>query len=189
MSKLFQTNRIWIRYTHIFNKYCIFPTIELQDIIRQWSVLCLLTMCTTDAGTRIRFPYFLNFWENCQLSPCVAYPTGQNYSIELIINRTKFSLSKLTTGVSCLITKLHNEKHVLSGCPSGVRTSHFLITSLTSMTELYSTWQYMTEKVLGWIAKHLAREYQEKTTTSRICIPCNLSSCRVTMLLAICLCL
>ena len=30
-----------------------------------------------------------------------------------------------------------------------------------------------------FIAKHLAREYRERTTPSRIFMPCNLSSCRV----------
>ena len=34
-------------------------------------------------------------------------------------------------------------------------------------------------KSLSLIAKHWAREYREKTTPSRIFMPCNLSSCRV----------
>ena len=34
-------------------------------------------------------------------------------------------------------------------------------------------------KSLRLIAKHWAREYREKTTPSRIFMPCNLSSCRV----------
>ena len=38
---------------------------------------------------------------------------------------------------------------------------------------------FQSKKVLGWFAKHQAREYQERTTPSQIFMPCNLSFCRV----------
>ena len=33
----------------IFNKHCIRITVNLQDIVKQRQILCLLLMCTTDA--------------------------------------------------------------------------------------------------------------------------------------------
>ena len=38
---------------------------------------------------------------------------------------------------------------------------------------------FCTKKILGSLAQHLAREYRERTTPSRIFMPCSLSSCRV----------
>ena len=37
----------------------------------------------------------------------------------------------------------------------------------------------LAKKILMWFANHLFREYRERTTPSRIFVPCNLKSCRV----------
>ena len=39
--------------THIFNENCVGRTFGMQDIIKQWPVLSLFPMCTTDAGLGI----------------------------------------------------------------------------------------------------------------------------------------
>ena len=54
MSWPFPTHWIWMLYNHIFNQYCIGTTFDLPDNIKQWPILCLLRMCTTDAGKTIR---------------------------------------------------------------------------------------------------------------------------------------
>ena len=46
-------------HTHIFNYYRISTTVGMQDIIKQWPILCLLPMCTTDSG--ISIVYFWHF--------------------------------------------------------------------------------------------------------------------------------
>ena len=37
-------------YSYIFNKYCAGTTVYLQNIIKQWPILCLLPMCSTDTS-------------------------------------------------------------------------------------------------------------------------------------------
>ena len=48
-----------------------------------------------------------------------------------------------------------------------------------STTELNSLLAAVARKILRSFAKHLAREYREKTTPLWIFMPCNLSPCRV----------
>ena len=45
----------------------------------------------------------------------------------------------------------------------------------------YKVSWYLGQKIRGSFAKHLAREYWEKTEPSQIFMPCNLSSCRVSV--------
>ena len=69
-------------YTHKLNQYCIDTTVDLQDIIKQGPISCLLPMCTADAGINVEACnwsnlkatciYFRKAWINhCQLFQCV----------------------------------------------------------------------------------------------------------------------
>ena len=63
---------------------------------------------------------------------------------------------------------------------SGIQTCDLLITALP--TELPKHLSNYPKKTLRRIAKHWNREYREKTTPSQIFVPCDLSSCRVSVL-------
>ena len=89
-------------------------------------------------------------------------------------NRKIFNpLKNISPQVLFAWSNIEEFKHsVIVVAQAEIQTWVILITGPT----LY---QLSYTKSLGLIAKHWAREYREKTTPSRILMPCNLSSCRV----------
>ena len=78
----------------------------------------------------------------------------------------------------CALTWFHMSAH------TGIWTQDLLIKALAhykdlALYQLRYTSIPTLPKSLRLVANHWAREYREKTTTSQIFMPCNLSSCRV----------
>ena len=79
-------------YPHIFITYCIGSTADLQDIIKQWPIACVLPMCTTDSSISIiksNLSYFrhhitrleadFNFTSDCGVTfECIFAGTGKS---------------------------------------------------------------------------------------------------------------
>ena len=66
--------------------------------------------------------------------------------------------------------------------PTGSQTCNLLITSPALYHWAIQPRVHWAKNYLCSFPKHLIREYREKTTTSRIFMPCNFSSCRVCMM-------
>ena len=93
--------------------------------------------------------------------------------------RFKPTIKYLSTGASYLKTILESSNPLVNGClirDTNLGPVHYRSDALP--TELHRHLGNVP-KSLRLIAKHWAREYREKTTPSRIFMPCNLSSCRV----------
>ena len=74
---------------------------------------------------------------------------------------------------------LKNDKHVFNRC-SYRGTNQWSSNYKSGALPLnYTATLSANQKTLSLVAKHLAHEYQEKTTTCRIFMPFNISSCRV----------
>ena len=76
----------------------------------------------------------------------------------------------------------NNEDFADTAPPTGIRTANLYITVCfqirRSLTELYRDTYAIAQKLQISFANHLFREYRERTTPSRIFVPCNLSSCK-----------
>ena len=83
---------IWMLYTQIYNKYCIGATFDLQDIRKQWPILCLLPMCRIDAGISIMFMtrfMFSGIYHYLEMSQSANIPNLNSHLVNDYIDSKK----------------------------------------------------------------------------------------------------
>ena len=111
-----------------------------------------------------------------------TYHTGLNYSLELMFakfetakNLRKFEPTKTNSNSWSLPENITEEWLT---CDKWLPQLGFKPPTFWLQVRRYSHLD-KAQKIRKSFAKYLAREYREKTTTSRILMPCNLSCCRV----------